>query len=218
MTYKKIFFDLDGTLSDSKEGIMKSLYYAIDKMGLEKPAEAFLQSFLGPPLWDSFINKLGLSKKDATTMVGYFRERFIPLGIYENTLYEGVKLLLQRLDKKKDIEIYIATAKPETSALTVLDYFKIKPYFKKIKGATFDGRIRAKSQVITSLVDVIEPVDKKEILMIGDRDHDVIGAHENGIDCLGVLYGYGSSAELEAVAVDYLVKDVSELSSFLLGD
>ncbi|AMP21344.1 hypothetical protein AZF37_09460 [endosymbiont 'TC1' of Trimyema compressum] len=218
MTYKKIFFDLDGTLSDSKEGIMKSLYYAIDKMGLEKPTEAFLQSFVGPLLWDSFINKLGLSEKDAATMIGYFRERFIPLGIYENTLYEGVKPLLQRLDQKKDIEIYIATAKPETSALTVLDYFKIKPYFKKIKGATFDGRIRTKSQVITSLLDVIEPVDKKEILMIGDRDHDVIGAHENGIDCLGVLYGYGSSAELEVVAVDHLVKNVSELSSFLLGD
>lgn len=218
MTYKKIFFDLDGTLSDSKEGIMRSLYYAIDKMGLKKPTEAFLKSFIGPPLWDSLINKLGLSEKDATIMVGYFRERFTPLGIYENTLYEGVKPLLQRLDQKKDIEIYIATAKPETSAITVLNYFKIKSYFKIIKGATFDGRIRTKSQVITSLLDVIEPVDKKEILMIGDRDHDIIGAHENGIDCLGVLYGYGTQAELEAAKVDYLVKDVAELSFFLLGD
>ena len=218
MTYKKIFFDLDGTLSDSKEGIMNSLYYAIDKMGLEKPTEAFFQSFVGPPLWDSFVNKLGLSEKDATTMVSYFRERFIPLGIYENTLYEGIKPLLQRLDQKKDLEIYIATAKPEPSAITVLDYFKIKPYFKEIKGATFDGSIRTKSQVITSLLDVIEPVDKKKILMIGDRDHDVIGAHENGIDCLGVLYGYGSPEELEAASVDHMVKDVTELSSFLLGE
>ena len=218
MTHKKIFFDLDGTLSDSKKGIIKSLYYAIDKMGLKKPTKEFLQSFIGPPLWDSFINKLGLSEKNAAIMMSYFRERFIPLGIYENILYEGVKLLLQRLNQKKDIEIYIATAKPETSAIIVLDYFKIKSYFKKVKGATFDGCIRTKSQVIASLLDVINPIDKKEILMIGDRDSDVIGAHENGIDCLGVLYGYGSLIELEAVKVDYVVKNVAELSSFLLGD
>lgn len=216
--YKKIFFDLDGTLSDSKEGIINSLYYAIDKMKLEKPTEEFLQSFVGPPLWDSFVNKLNLSEKDSAIMMNYFRERFIPLGIYENTLYEGIKLLLQSLNQKKGIEIYIATAKPETSAITVLDYFKIKHYFKVIKGATFDGRIRTKSQVITSLLNVIEPVKKKEILMVGDREHDIIGAHENGIECLGVLYGYGNTTELEAAKADYLVKDVTELSSFLLGD
>lgn len=218
MTYKKIFFDLDGTLSDSKEGIINSLYYAIDKMGLEKPTDAFLQGFVGPPLYDSFVNKLGLSKKDADQMIAYFRERFIPIGIYENALYKGIKPLLEALRQRDDLEIYIATAKPEPSALTVLDYFNIKDYFKEVKGATFDGSIRTKSQVITSLMDVIDIGNKNEILMIGDRDHDVIGAHENGIDCLGVLYGYGSVEELKDVEVDHMVDDVSQLTSFLLGE
>lgn len=214
--FDKILFDLDGTITDSKEGIIKSIRYAYDKMGLPQPEEEFLMSFLGPPLWDSFVHKVGLSEKDAERGVAFFRERFQPLGIYENKLFPGMAELLHLLSQRRDIKIYIATAKPLPSAIRVLEYFKIIRYFDDISGATFDGTITGKTQVISNLLDKFEPdFNRERTLMIGDRDHDVQGARENGIKSLGVLYGYGSPDEIREA--DYLVESVTDLQKFLLG-
>ena len=214
--FDKVLFDLDGTITDSKEGIFKSIRYAYDKMGLEQPEDDFLMSFLGPPLWDSFVHKVGLSEKDAEKGVAFFRERFQPLGIYENKLFPGMTELLHLLSQRNDLKIYIATAKPLPSAIRVLEYFKIIKYFDDISGATFDGTISGKTQVIANLIDKFEPdFNRERTLMIGDRDHDIYGAKENGIKSLGVLYGYGNMEEIKEA--DYLVDSVQELQKFLLG-
>ncbi|MCI0502242.1 MAG: HAD-IA family hydrolase [Fusobacteria bacterium] len=212
--YNNILFDLDGTITDSKDGIFKSLRYAFDKLGEEQPEENFLMSFLGPPLWDSFTHKLGYDQEKANLAVAYFRERFQPLGIYENKLYPGIKELLHMLSQRNDVKIYLATAKPLQSAIKVIEYFKIDKYFNDISGATFDGAIKGKSQVIGNLLNRIGEIDKNKTIMIGDRDHDVMGAKENGIVSAGVLYGYGSKEEL--LAADYIAKDIDDLKNILL--
>lgn len=214
--FDKILFDLDGTITDSKEGIFKSIRYAYEKMGLEQPDDDFLIDFLGPPLWDSFVHKVGLSEKDAEKGVAFFRERFQPLGIYENKLFPGMSELLHLLSQRNDIKIYIATAKPLPSAIRVLEYFKIIKYFDDISGATFDGTITGKSQVIANLIGKFEhDFNRERTLMIGDRDHDILGAKEHGLKSLGVLYGYGSMEEIKGA--DFLVESVPELQKFLLG-
>ena len=214
--YNNILFDLDGTITDSKDGIFKSLRYAFDKLGEEQPEEKFLMSFLGPPLWDSFTHKLGYDQEKANLAVAYFRERFQPLGIYENKLYPGIKELLHMLSQRNDVKIYLATAKPLPSAIKVIEYFKIDKYFTDISGATFDGAVKGKSQVIGNLLNRIGEIDKNKTIMIGDRDHDVMGAKEHGIVSAGVLYGYGSKEEL--LAADYIAKDIDDLKNILLQE
>lgn len=214
--FNKLLFDLDGTITDSKEGIFNCLRYAIERMGREIPDETQLYTFLGPPLWDSFIHKLGYTEVEADQALFFYRERFQPLGLYENRLYPGMDRLLHFLSQRKDMEIYLATAKPLPSARKVLDYFKLTRYFKGISGATFDNSVRGKSQVIANLLAGFgNDYDPERTVMIGDRDQDIDGAKENGIRSLGVLYGYGSLAEIGQA--DYLVKDVEELKDFLLG-
>lgn len=214
--FDKILFDLDGTITDSKEGILKSIRYAYEKMGLEQPEDDFLIDFLGPPLLDSFVHKVGLSEKDAEKGVAFYRERFQTLGIYENKLYPGMSELLHLLSQRNDIKIYIATAKPLPFAIRVLEYFKIIKYFDDISGATLDGTISGKSQVIANLINRFEPdFNRDRTLMIGDRDHDIHGAKQHGLKSLGVLYGYGSNDEINEA--DFLVESVPELQKFLLG-
>lgn len=214
--FNKILFDLDGTLSDSREGIVNSLRYAFDKMEKEQPGEDVLNTFLGPPLWDSFRFTMGYTEAEAEAAVRFYRERFIPLGIYENRLYPGVEDLLHRLSQRRDVQVYLATSKPEPFALKVLEYFKIRRFFDDVGAATLDDAIRGKTQVITSVLDRNrEGFDPERTLMVGDRDHDVNGAKDNGIRCAGAVYGYGSAEELKGA--DYLVHDVEELKQLLLG-
>lgn len=215
--FDKVLFDLDGTLTDSAEGIFRSVRYAIEKMGKEQPSDEVLMDFIGPPMYDSFAHTLGYSPEEASQAVGFYRERFTPLGIYENKLYPGIKDLLHRLSQRKDIGVYVATAKPLPSAITVLEYFKIHQYFDDVSGAAFDDSIKGKTQVIANLLQRIEDtVDRDRILMIGDRHHDIDGARKNGIRSLGVLYGYGNKDEIGHA--DYVVETVEELKRFLLGE
>ena len=214
--FNNLLFDLDGTITDSKDGIFKSLRYAFDKLGEEQPEESFLMSFLGPPLWDSFVHKLGYDEQKAEKGVAYFRERFQPLGIYENKLFPGMKELLHTLSQRQDTQIFLATAKPLPSAVRVLEYFQIDKYFKDVSAATFDGSVKGKTQVISNLLDKFKDLNLAKTIMIGDRDHDVVGAKVNGIKSAGVLYGYGSREELKEA--DYLVHDVEELKNLLLQE
>lgn len=215
--FDKVLFDLDGTITDSKEGILKSIRYAFGKMNLDQYDDDFLMSFVGPPLMDSFMQIANLSKKDAQKALEFYRERFQTIGIYENKLYPGIGELLHLLSQRKDIKVYIATAKPLPFALRVLEYFKIIKYFDDICGSTLDGSISGKTQVISTLLNRLEPdFNKDRTLMIGDRNHDIFGAKKNGIKSLGVLYGYGDIEEIGSA--DYLVNSVEELKKFLLGD
>lgn len=215
--FDKVFFDLDGTLTDSAEGIFNCLRYSIDRMGREQPTDDLLMEFLGPPLDESYRNRLGYTMEEAKIALTYYRERYQPLGIYENKLYPGIKDLLHRLSQRKDIGVYVATAKPLPSAITVLEYFKIHQYFDDVSGAAFDDSIKGMTQVIANLLQRIEDtVDRDRILMIGDRHHDIDGARKNGIRSLGVLYGYGNKDEIGHA--DYVVETVEELKRFLLGE
>lgn len=215
--FDKVLFDLDGTLTDSAEGIFNCLRYSIDRMGREQPTDDLLMEFLGPPLDESYRNRLGYTMEEAKIALTYYRERYQPLGIYENKLYPGIKDLLHRLSQRKDIGVYVATAKPLPSAITVLEYFKIHQYFDDVSGAAFDDSIKGKTQVIANLLQRFDgEVDRDRILMIGDRHHDIDGAKKNKIRSMGVLYGYGNQDEIGHA--DYVVETVEELKHFLLGE
>ena len=183
MKYQHIFFDLDGTLTDSADGIVNSVRYALEKQGIVPPAREQLLPFVGPPLLDSFHKYYGMDREQGMQAIEAYREYFTDRGWKENSVYEGIPEVLKQL-KDAGAHLYIATSKPE-------------PFAKRIAGATLDERITGKGQVIQMLLEELADIPVSQIVMVGDREHDVLGAKEHGIACVGVLYGYGSRAELE---------------------
>lgn len=212
MHYKAILFDLDGTLSDSKMGITKSIQFALKQFDIEASLEA-LEKFVGPPLHESFKLYYGFDSDRVTEAVSYFRSYFAEYGIYENKPYKGVLPLIQKL-YKSGVPLYVATSKPTVYAQKILEKDQLAPYFKVIVGSELDGRRSQKHEVIAHLIE-IESLKAEELLMVGDRKHDLIGAHDNQVDAVGVLYGYGSYEELFACDPIKIVKTVSELGVFL---
>jgi phosphoglycolate phosphatase len=209
-----IMFDLDGTLTDPKEGITKSVQYSLKYFGIIVENLDELVSFIGPPLWDSYKKYYNLNESDANIAVGKYREYFAEYGIFENLIYDGIDNLLANL-KTNGKTIILATSKPAVFAERVLRYFNIYKYFEFISGAELDGRRSEKYESINYAIDncKIDSLDK--IVMIGDREHDIIGAKKAGITSIGVLYGYGSYEELYNAGADFIVSSVSELNNFL---
>ena len=216
--YTHIFFDLDGTITDSKEGITNSLQYAFDEMGIGRPSEEVIDLFLGPPLCVALEDVFGLCQEDIDKTVAKFRERYVPIGAFENKVYPGMEELLKALYEDDRFKLYIATSKPEVTAKKVLEHFNLTPYFEVICGATLTSDRIKKADVIACLLHQIGDVGKENILMIGDRNHDVEGAHANGISACGVLYGYGCREELLKAGAEYIVESVEELRQLLLGE
>lgn len=214
LKYKYLFFDLDGTLTDSAEGIVNSVEYALNKFGILVEDKNELKHFVGPPLVDAFMECYGFSRADADQAVVYYRERFRDIGIFENAVYEGIPTLLESL-KNKGYKLLIATSKPEEFAKRIADHFDLTKYFLRIAGATFDGKISSKKEVIEYAISLLGNPDKASILMIGDRHHDTEGASAVGIDSLGVLYGYGSREELEKAGATYIAETVGDIERFL---
>lgn len=212
--YKYLFFDLDGTINDSCEGIYKSFEYALSFYGIEIDDVNQLRPILGPPLKDSFMSLFGFDESAAEEAVGRYRERFSEKGLYENRVYDGVPSLLSSL-KEKGYTICLATSKPEHFARRCLEYFKLDKYFDYAAGATLDGERSTKEEVIGYLIKELGLENTDEILMIGDRKYDLLGAAKLGIDGLGVLYGYGSPEELSACPNVYLAETVSDIEKFL---
>ncbi len=214
--YGHILFDLDGTLTDPAEGITASVAYALDKFGIPVTDRKTLYRFIGPPLIDSFMKYYGMSHEDAVRAVVYYREYFAPKGIFENTPYEGIEAELEALiaDGRK---LYVATSKPEKFALRILEHFDLMKYFTGVVGATMDETRTKKGEVIAYLLEAQGLSDKSDILMVGDRDQDMKGAAQNGIDALGVLYGYGGREELSGAGATYLCELVSQLSGMILN-
>ncbi len=216
MKYEYILFDLDGTLTDSGIGITNSVMYALKKYGIEVSHRSQLYRFIGPPLINSFENYYGLSEEKAKTSVEYYREYYRDKGIFENFLYDGVEDLLKTLQDNNKILI-VATSKSEVFAKQVLEYFNIAKYFTYIAGSNIDGTRTKKDEVIKYALESCNIIDISKVIMIGDREHDIIGAKKVGIDSIGVLFGYGDRNELEEAGADFIVDTVADIGKVLLA-
>ncbi len=210
-----ILFDLDGTLTDPKAGITKSVAYALDSFGIKTDDLNDLCCFIGPPLKDSFMNFQAFSEADAIVAIEKYREYFKETGLFENELYDGIDSMLQRLSTAGR-QLIVATSKPKIFADRILEHFKIAQYFKEVCGSELDGTRTRKSEVIQYALDKAGITDLSRAIMVGDREHDVIGANEVGIPCIGVLYGYGSREEFEKAGAALIVESVKELDRALL--
>lgn len=211
--YKNLLFDLDGTLTDSGEGITNSVRNALNYFKIEVNSEEELRRFVGPPLRDSFRKFYNFNEEETTLAVEKFREYFREKGMFENKVYEGMDKLLDELHKN-GTKTFVTTSKPEEFATKILEHFNLEKYFTYIHGATMDLSVSKKEQIIGYTIKQ-HNLKLEETIMIGDRAEDIIGAHENHIDSIGVLYGYGDYEELSEVKPTYIVKDVKELSELL---
>lgn len=213
--YQYVLFDLDGTLTDPKEGITKSVAYALKSYGIQVDDLDSLCKFIGPPLKDSFAKYYGFSEEQSMEAIEKYREYFKPYGVYENKVYEGVENLLSELVKCGK-RVILATSKPTVFAKEILEHFHLAEYFTCVVGSELDGTRVKKAEVVAYALEQSGAADKSQVVMVGDREHDIIGAKENEIDCIGVLYGYGDRAEHEAAGADYIIETVKELEEFLL--
>lgn len=196
-----LYFDLDGTLTESAPGIIRSAKYALARFGME-PSDEIMKKFIGPPLLESFQNLCGLSEEESREAIRLYREYFAEKGMFENSVYDGVYEMLEALRAEGKI-LAVATSKPEIYAKKILDHFHLTEYFDHISGAALDHVRMTKADVLRNAVRQTGLTDVSKGLMIGDRLHDVEGANELGMETLGVLYGYGSYEELmNAGAVD----------------
>ena len=212
--WNTVLFDLDGTLTDPKEGITNSVVHALAHYGITAEPDK-LTCFIGPPLVDSFHDYYGFEREKGIEAVQYYREYFTERGIFENRLYDEIPALLKSL-KAAGIRIALATSKPEPFAIRILEHFDIAQYFDCVCGAPLDEGINStKGSVIAAVIAKCGCKSLKELVMVGDRKHDVIGAHENGIECIGVLYGYGSIEELTDAGADHIVKTAKQLCALL---
>ena len=212
--YTTILFDLDGTLTDPKVGITKSVQYALRCMGIEEPDLTKLIHFIGPPLAESFRECYGMSNDQARQAVQYYREYFSVTGIYENGVYAGIPELLSQLVSSRKV-LAVATSKPQIFANQILQHFSLAEYFSVVAGSNLDGTRVEKAEVIAYALQQLPPTGDKHVLMVGDRKHDIVGAQVNAIDSLAVGYGYGSLSELQAANPTYFVRTVAELIACL---
>lgn len=213
-----LLFDLDGTLTDPKEGICTCVQYALASFGIEEPDIDKLTPFIGPPLKDSFMQFYDMDEQQAESAVAKYRERFQDQGIFENRLYEGIPKMLETLNSK-GMFLAVASSKPTVFVERILEHFEIKKYFKVIVGSELDGTRTKKEEVVDEALCQLfgdKPVEKEKVYMIGDRRFDVEGARAIGVDSVGVTYGYGDMEELREAKADYIVRSVEELQRFLL--
>jgi phosphoglycolate phosphatase len=205
-----LLFDLDGTLTDPFPGITKCISYALDRMGRQLPPCETLRWCIGPPLKDSFAKLLASDdNKLVDKALTLYRERFGTVGLFENEVYGGIPESLKALKENGHI-LYVATSKPEIYAERIIDHFRLQRYFKRIYGSELNGTRNDKTSLISYILQR-ESIDSSETLMIGDREHDIIGAKENGVYGIGVLWGYGTKNELEASGAQAFITDPREL-------
>lgn len=226
---KYILFDLDGTITDSGPGIMNAAQYALKSMGMEEKDPDRLRLFVGPPLDKSFMGRYGMDMEQALVAIAKFREYYNETGIFENSVYEGIEPLLATL-KEKGYVLAIASSKPQVMIHIVLEHFSIKKYFDVIVGCELDGRRSDKKEVVEEVLrqlseipdqDGYVPVSKEDLIsrsvMVGDRCYDVTGSHEFGLECIGILYGYGTREEMEKAGADYIADTAKDLEKLLIG-
>jgi phosphoglycolate phosphatase len=209
-----VLFDLDGTLTESGPGIMNSLAYALDEIGAPPLAAAQLRRFVGPPLHESFRDVAGLDEAMTEHAMIAYRRYFVSHGMYENSVYPGIVDLLRAL-AAEGRRLGVATSKPIPYALPIVEHFELRPYFEVVCGPVLDGVGAEKAEVVADALASLAVSASPDVVLVGDRLHDVAGAHENGIACIGVLWGYGTRDELTAAGADAIAANVDELAALL---
>ncbi len=205
-----VFFDLDGTLTDPKAGIVRSIRYALDRLGVDAPGDDELTRCIGPPLLDSLGQIVGMEL--ASKALELYRERFSEVGWQENCVYPGVIDALEGL-KETNRRLYVATSKPSVFARRIVEHFNLDGYFLEVFGSELDGTRSHKAELLRFALN--ETSTKERAVMIGDREHDILGAKENQMKSIGVTYGYGSLLELTSAGADLIVRSPDELLAVL---
>lgn len=208
-----ILFDLDGTLTDPKEGITKSVAYALEKLNQHVEDTDTLLPYIGPPLYDSFIEISGMNEEQARQAVAFYRERYSTIGKFENAVIPGIPELLERL-KVEGYALYVATSKPTVFAEQIIEHYGLASYFEFIGGSNLDGTRSKKQEVIQYVLDQ-NGLTPDQAVMIGDRMHDIIGAIGCRVESIGVLFGYGSEQELSEAGADHIASRVEEVGDII---
>lgn len=224
-----ILFDLDGTLTDPKTGITRCVQYALKDQGIEVENPDELKCYIGPPLDESFQRFHNMTPENAWRAVEKYRERFSDIGIFENEVIEGIRFCLETL-KAAGKTLALATCKPEVFAVRILDHFDLSGYFTVAVGSELDGTRKYKSEVIEEVFARLNRINgseditqealyemKADSIMVGDRREDINGAHDAGIEAVGVRFGYALENELEEAGADYIVDSVEQLTALLLS-
>lgn len=208
---KHILFDLDGTITDPKEGIVNSVLYSLEKLSIPFTEDKdSLTSFIGAPLVKEYMTRFGLNEDDANKALFYYREYYKDKGIFECKLFDGTKTLFEHL-KNNGKKMYLATSKATPFAIDLLNHFEIASYFEFIGGSILDGSRTTKDEVIKYVMEENALTELDDIVMIGDKSFDSIGAHANNIECVGILYGYGTIEEHKENNADYIVESITDL-------
>lgn len=214
MDKKYILLDLDGTITNSEEGILNCVNFALESLNYPKLPHETLMKFIGPPLIDAFMEYAGMSKEDAEKALKKYRERYPVKGIYECYVYDGVRETLKSI-QESGRKCILATAKPLDFSLKIIEHFGLLPYFDATFGADFEGIISKKHQVIAEALKSIPKDEHNLAVMVGDREQDISGAKQNGITSVGVRYGFAEKGELENAGADYIVDTPRELAKLI---
>lgn len=215
MSYQYLLFDLDGTLTDPGIGITNSVMYALKKFNISVNDRACLYKFIGPPLIDSFMEFYNFSREKAEQALVYYREYFMDKGIFENQPYEDIVHVLEKL-KAEQKTLIVATSKPTMMAEKILEHFELSQYFSLVVGSNMDNTRTTKAEVIQYILENCNITDLSQVVMIGDRKHDIIGAKTCGLDSIGVLYGYGDQEEHRRAGATYIAKSPNDILPYVL--
>lgn len=213
---ENILFDLDGTLTDPGIGITNSVMHALKKHGIEVSDRRELYPFIGPPLKDSFMKYYGFSEEDAVKAIDEYREYFRPHGIFENEVYPGIPELLKAL-KEAGKRLILATSKPDEFSVKIMKHFGLYDYFDFFSCASMNEKKVTKPEIIQYALDELKITDLNTCVMVGDREHDILGAKAVGIRSIGVLYGYGTREELELAGADDIAETVEDILKIITG-
>lgn len=211
--FTTVLFDLDGTLTNPYIGITNSVMYALERLGYDIPPREELAGFIGPPLIESFTKRFGMDEETATEGVRLYREYFADRGIFENEIIDGAEQLLCEL-KRKGKRVCLATSKPRPFTERILEHFGISEYFDYVGASTLDGSIGQKHEVIQLVLDNTG-ADPSECLMVGDRLHDIEGAHRFGMKCCAVMCGFGSREEFAEYGADFVSETLLQVADLL---
>ncbi|MGN0334481.1 MAG: HAD hydrolase-like protein [Lachnospiraceae bacterium] len=211
-----ILFDLDGTLTNSAEGVTKCVQYALKRLGIEEPDLKKLERFIGPPLIDSFMKYYGMTREEAINARNIYTERYHPIGWRENYPYEGIAGVLEELKKSGKV-LAVATSKPDNMSRLVLEEFDLLKYFTVLAAATNDGIHCDKAERILNALEELKALGyaAENPVLVGDTKFDVEGAHKCNLPCIGVRWGFAEEGELEACGAEYTVNDMAELTALL---
>lgn len=221
--FQYCLFDLDGTLTDPREGITKSVQYGLKGVGIDEPDLKKLEIFIGPPLLDSFMGVYGLDEETSKKAIACYRERFAPIGMFENEIFPGTVRMLKTL-KEKGIHLAVASSKPQPFVQKILQHFEIAEYFEVVVGSELDGRRGTKEEVVEEallqlgVLNMPKGERPEACAMIGDRKFDIQGAKAHGLTGVGVRFGFAPEGELEAEGADYIAGTMEELTAFLTGE